>query len=87
MGLTYRLQCWFNLSAGEGKAKPFWATFGMPKVDRNMIATLGFGAFCAYGVISNINAGAEGHALHGPIYVLEVPPNIILRSQKTKSVI
>ena len=28
-----------------------------PQLDKAMIAALGFGAFCAYGVISNVNAG------------------------------
>lgn len=34
--------------------RPWWKP---PKVDKEMIAALGFGAFCAYGVISNVNAG------------------------------
>ena len=44
------------ISSGEGKKpRPFWGA--IPKIDKEMIATLGFGAFSAYGVISNINAG------------------------------
>jgi hypothetical protein len=35
----------------------WWKKFRMPTVDKAKLATLGFGAFCAYGVISNVNAG------------------------------
>ncbi|GAX83387.1 hypothetical protein CEUSTIGMA_g10812.t1 [Chlamydomonas eustigma] len=45
----------------EESAKPepeaWWKKIRVPTVDKAKLAALGFGAFCAYGVISNVNAG------------------------------
>ena len=38
----------------SAEKRPWWH---MPKMNKEQLAALGFGAFSAYGVISNVNAG------------------------------